>query len=340
MALPAIRAIRMRHPEARIVLLTDRHPDSGFVSSWDVVAPTGWVDAVQYYEPKAGPRAILRNAVTIAKILRTVAPTAAYMLQDRSLAQYFRDWLFLRVTVPRAKRHFPKLPSPLPRRLFGQVRRAEPEWKRLLAVADHGAKCMDEFSMPASAAGESEIDLVCQRAGLSNQRRWLAVAPGSKMPAKVWPVERYAAVGRMLIQEHPDLDLVILGGAEDISLGDNLCVSWSGRGYNLAGRLSIQGAAALLRRCVGYLGNDTGTMHLAATSGIRCVALFSARDRAGKWEPIGHGHAIIRREVNCAGCMLEICLTNQNKCLSLISVDEVVQAVNALLSQAPRVRST
>lgn len=332
-ALPAIRAIRMRHPAGQIVLLTDRHPGSGFVSSWDVVEPTGWVDAVQYYEPKAERRAMLSNAVALIRRLRDLAPTAMYVLSpDRSLAQSIRDRMFFRFALRSAEHHFPASPSLLPRRFFGKVRRDKPEWKRLMAVLGGGEIRTDEFSMPASLAGESEADLACEMAGLSRRRRWLAVAPGSKMPAKIWPVERYAAVGRMLAQKHDDLDLVILGDKEDASSGDDLCAGWNGRGYNFAGKLSIQGSAAVLRRCVGYLGNDTGTMHLAAAVGVRCVALFSARDRPGKWEPIGLGHAVIRREVDCAGCMLEICVSNRNKCLTLIPVEEVFQAVTGLLS--------
>lgn len=331
LALPAIHAIRVRHPASQIVLLTDRHPDSGFVSSWDVVAPTGWVDAVEYYQPGSGWRAILSNAVALMGRLRSLAPRAVYALPpNRSLAQYIRDCSFFRFTLRNAEHHFLRPPSLMPYRLFGQVRRAEPEWKRLLAVPGGSART-DEFSMPASLAGESEARLACELAGLSRQRHWLAIAPGSKMPAKVWPAERYAAVGQMLAENHDDLDLVIVGGKEDASCGAELCAGWNGRGYNLAGKLSIHGSAAVLRRCAGYLGNDTGTMHLAAAVGVRCVALFSARDRPGKWDPFGPGHIVIRREVECAGCMLEICSAKRNKCLTLIPVEEVYQAVNRLL---------
>lgn len=90
-------------------------------------------------------------------------------------------------------------------------------------------------------------------------------------------------------------------------------------------------SAAVLKRSRGYLGNDTGTMHLAAMVGVPCVALFSARDYPGQWEPYGHGHAVLRHETDCAGCMLEVCHERGNECLRLISEEEVFEASRYLL---------
>src|SRR5438093_55389 len=54
-ALPAIEAIRRRHPDDRLVLLTDRHPsDRKHVSSWEVLGPTGCFDSVLHYRPVRG----------------------------------------------------------------------------------------------------------------------------------------------------------------------------------------------------------------------------------------------------------------------------------------------
>ena len=90
-------------------------------------------------------------------------------------------------------------------------------------------------------------------------------------------------------------------------------------------------SAALLDRCKLFVGNDTGTMHLAAAGGLPCVALFSARDEQGKWDPMGGPHHVIRKSVPCAGCMLVQCVERDRLCLRLIEVDEVVAAAEDLL---------
>jgi ADP-heptose:LPS heptosyltransferase len=65
--------------------------------------------------------------------------------------------------------------------------------------------------------------------------------------------------------------------------------------------------------------------------GIPCVALFSARDHPGQWEPYGQGHTVLRHETDCAGCRLEVCSERGNECLRLISVEEACQAARRLL---------
>jgi len=158
------------------------------------------------------------------------------------------------------------------------------------------------------------------------------------MPAKIWPAENFRDVAKRLLAIDNELHIVILGGGEDHEVGNTLVSEHDGRVHNFAGELSILASAAMLRRCSGYVGNDTGTMHLAAMVGRPCVALFSARDNPGTWEPYGTGHVVLRHEVDCAGCMLQVCDRFQNKCMKLISVDEVYAATKMLLQygNAPR----
>jgi ADP-heptose:LPS heptosyltransferase len=130
------------------------------------------------------------------------------------------------------------------------------------------------------------------------ERRWIAVGPGSKMPAKQWPLENYDAVVRDLIGAF-DIWPVVFGGPEDREIGDGLIKRW-GRGYNAAGPLNVRAAAVALKRCQLYVGNDTGTMHLAAAGGVRCVAIFSSRERPGLWYPAGAGNRVFRSTVKAA----------------------------------------
>ncbi len=159
----------------------------------------------------------------------------------------------------------------------------------------------------------------------------VAFAPGSKMQAKKWPEDRFEQVGLTLLHRFPGLRLVVVGGPGEISLGDRLCRTWGDRAVNLSGALSVWESAAMLERCTLYVGNDTGTMHLAASVATPCVAIFSARDNPGKWEPAGRGHIVLRHEVPCAGCMLDTCVDYDLACLKAISVDEVLTAITERL---------
>jgi heptosyltransferase III len=156
------------------------------------------------------------------------------------------------------------------------------------------------------------------------RRDFVAFGPWSKMPCKRWPLERYAKVGKFLVKEK-GMFSVILGSANERAIGATLLKEWDGLGLNLCG-ITISESAEALRRCVLYVGNDTGTMHLAAVAGVKCVGIFSSRDAPGRWDPMGDGHVILRHWVPCEGCMLEICKHETTRCLHGISVDQVIQS--------------
>jgi len=89
--------------------------------------------------------------------------------------------------------------------------------------------------------------------------------------------------------------------------------------------------AELLRRCVFYLGNDTGAMHVAAAVGTRCVGVFGAQYPETSWHPYGGDHVVIRRRPPCRNCFLTECTRYATRCLTDISADDVWAACERLL---------
>ncbi len=186
-----------------------------------------------------------------------------------------------------------------------------------------------EMDLLLSGMEKKEVDSWFNHKGTMHvSRPMVGFGPGSKMQAKKWPKERFIQVGRRLIKSH-GIWPVVFGGPEDKNIGDELLAAWQ-RGYNAAGDLGLRHAAEALSRCSLYLGNDTGTMHLAAAVSTSCVAIFSARDLKGKWYPYGNHHTLLRKNVKCAGCKLEFC--EHKTCLMEIAVDEVVQAAESKLT--------
>jgi ADP-heptose:LPS heptosyltransferase len=72
-------------------------------------------------------------------------------------------------------------------------------------------------------------------------------------------------------------------------------------------------------------------MHIAAIVQTPLVAIFSARNLPGIWYPQGEQHCVIYHKVDCAGCGLEKCVVQKKKCITSITVDEVLEAVRNLL---------
>lgn len=331
-SLPAISVIRQQHPDHRLVLLTERQPvASGYVSSWDVLGPTGWFDDVIFYVPEQNLGRRVLTMLSLAKRVRALQPAMVYNLAPkRTGRQDRRDRFFFR-RLAGVKEYrgggFFLMP---PKNSQDMLPRVEPEWKRLLRVI--GAKTGNtNYRLFIPVTEQEHARKLLLREGLGNGTRMLAIGPGSKMTAKMWGRDRYRELGQRLLRVYPELHLAVVGGKEDAAAGEELCAVWGHRSHNLAGRLSVYGSAAALQQCIAYIGNDAGAMHLAGMMGISCVALFSARDYPGQWEPYGTNHVILRHETECAGCMRTVCPYN-NKCLSLISIDEAEHALRRVLS--------
>lgn len=334
-SLPAIRAIRAAHPRARLVLLTDRQADPAAVTSWDVFEPTGLFDDVCYLRVPSR----LVDLVRASRQVRRLAPARLYYLppMPRTPWQVARDRLFFRWLCGIHDIVGLRPPGPYPvRDETGHLVRLQGEAARLMAwVAPElpGSRTKhDDGRIHPAPDHRTKPGRLLDDAGFRGHDI-VAFAPGSTMQATQWPEDRFERVGLALLHRFPGLRLVVVGGPGEKPLGDRLSRAWGDRALNLSGALSVWESAAMLERCTLYVGNDTGTMHLAAGVATPCVAIFSARDNPGKWEPAGPGHIVLRHEVPCAGCMLRTCVDHDLACLKAISVDEVLAAISDRLQQ-------
>jgi asparagine synthase (glutamine-hydrolysing) len=336
-ALPAMWAIRRAWPDAHLSLLFDQHRKAGYVAAFDLLQGCGIFDEFIGYpfEARLG-----RKATEAVRLLATVRrhrfDTLVYLAPSgRSPERVRRDRTFFRAAGIKKFVGMSGFPSLDPKRENIPLAAAKPESRllldRLAASGFPPSALADSFDLNL---GAREARLFESWLGLQEpdgERPWIAIGPGSKMPAKKWPTERFEQVVRQLIAEF-DIWPVIFGGAEDIEVGTKLLRSW-GRGYNAAGALDIRTAAHALKLCALYLGNDTGTMHLAAAIGLPCVAIFSSRDRPGMWYPSGTNNVIFRSEIDCEGCGLVRCIVRDNECLKRVGAEQVALAAQRVLNE-------
>lgn len=119
-----------------------------------------------------------------------------------------------------------------------------------------------------SAADDAFADRALARLPTHSLR--VAVAPGAGAPRRRWPPERFAEVLHRLRRDH-SVAVVLLGGPDERPLGNVLAAEIGDGVTNLIGETTLPQAAALLRRCDFFVGNDSGPMHLAAAAGIPVV---------------------------------------------------------------------
>lgn len=164
---------------------------------------------------------------------------------------------------------------------------------------------------------------------------YVAICPTSgHSPLKQWGAERFADAASRLIEA--GFTVVLIGGPGDVELGRIVQDECNGRCLNFVGETSLSQMAGLLTRCGAFLGNDAGPMHVASALGLATVGVFgsSCWHQFGPWAP---RHAVVVHEINCSPChgharnRCDICIYAQPVCLHHITVDEVLNALLAII---------
>jgi ADP-heptose:LPS heptosyltransferase len=156
--------------------------------------------------------------------------------------------------------------------------------------------------------------------------------------ARRWPPERFTTVADELDRRHGLRPLVLYGpSAGERELATTLA---QGRHDVIGPAPSPQALVALLERARLFVGNDSGTLHLAAAAGTPTVAIFGPSNHLawGPYPPGSAHHAIVREPLACSPCIYRghALGTPQGcparTCLDLVEPDQVLAAVEGVLA--------
>lgn len=113
----------------------------------------------------------------------------------------------------------------------------------------------------------------------------VGLAPGGArnakqdMATKRWPAPRFATLAAALAADYPDAAFVLLGGPGDRAEVDAVRAALPAtRVVDLAGRTDVAGARAAIALLDVYVGNDSGLMHVAASTDTPAVVPFGPTD--------------------------------------------------------------
>jgi ADP-heptose:LPS heptosyltransferase len=158
-------------------------------------------------------------------------------------------------------------------------------------------------------------------------RPYVVIHPGAAMATKRWDAARFAAVGRMLVDQQMTVALTC-GPGEEAYAGQ---VAQEIPKSSIMLGLSIPELAELIRGARLYIGNDTGPMHLAAAVGTPTVAIWGSSD-SRRWHPWDVEHRVIQNPFECRPCPGYRCLVADSPlCIESVTADQVNEAVNELL---------
>ena len=330
--MPAFWSIRNQYPDAEMTLLTNvNYENPNYVMAKGVLPDTGLFDEIlTYISPRSSVGLMWEYLKLFGKIKKRNFDVLVYLTtRNRTLSQINRDMKFFSmagikkiVGIRTLLDNRLELPETRPLPKIG----SELEYLNKCVTEEMFAEISEPDVTLHLTDDEKKSAVVWLKAncgGAENEKRLFGVALSSKWESKNWSLENYEYVISKMIAERNAFP-VFFGGNDEKEIGDKFVNKFK-TGANAAGKLNIRKAAAALEKCRIFLGNDTGTMHLAASVKTPCIAVFAAIDWAGRWYPFGKQNTVFRETVECEACLTPICY-NDNKCLKLISPKKVLDA--------------
>ncbi len=154
-----------------------------------------------------------------------------------------------------------------------------------------------------------------------------------------WPAERFSEAAGRLLARHPSLGIVLTGSRDEHPYTEGVARGiprpWRPRVTNLAGRLSLGGLHALLNHAHVFLTNDSGPLHLAIHSATPTVGLFGPTRPDLVLPDIDRRRLTVLYDAHyCSPCLYHVQRPpcgGENVCMSSLSVERVVRAVETML---------
>jgi heptosyltransferase-3 len=332
-ALPCFHLIARIFSKAERRLLTNETVSSKAAAPASVLGDSGLVHS--YLSYAIGVRDIWALKELSASIRIWQPDLLVYLAEPRGIVKLIRDALFFRLS---GITKFVGLPWPsiLRRhRWLPDCGCYESEAARLARCI----QCLGEARLDDPASWDLRLSRgEATRArellhGWTGKNYFLACCLGTKFETNDWGLDNWRRLLARVGSRHPGLGLLLIGATREKVTSSEAAAEWRGPIINLCGITSPRETAALLQLARVFVGHDSGPMHLAASVGIPCVAIFSARNRAGVWFPPWDNNRIIYHHVPCEGCGLERCIRFKKLCIRSVEVGEVFEAITGLLAE-------
>ena len=155
-------------------------------------------------------------------------------------------------------------------------------------------------------------------------KRLYGLAPGGAKANHIWPANNFLTLAIELKRKYGATP-IIFGGPAESSFFEKISAKMENIQF-INHTYSIQTQLLIMERCDFFIGNDSGSIHLANLAGSPAIGIYPHPTKGQPWLPAWGNSEILRKKTNCQECPDSHCLSN-NPCINLISVEDVIAAV-------------
>ena len=157
-------------------------------------------------------------------------------------------------------------------------------------------------------------------------------------PRRRWPLERYVQLADALVVRY-DAQIVLTGAPDEVEVSQQIAAETQQSPVMLAGKTRINQLAALFARANLVISGNCGPMHLAAATGTPVIALHGPTNSA-QWSPWTVDATVLHAQgFSCSPCLnlgfeygCKALSDGTSPCMHTIAVSAVLQACEAYLA--------
>jgi len=184
--------------------------------------------------------------------------------------------------------------------------------------------------LSASTEAKETIKLLLREKGIKKGDLLIAIHPGGHYPTQRWLMERFAELADRLIKKY-GAQIILIGGPKEEELATEIKKNMSNTPLIFLSQ-PVKNLLALIQTCHLLICNNSGPLHLAVALDTPTVSTMGPTIPE-RWWPYGDKHIVIRKNLSCMPCEEGSCRLKTHDCMRLISVDEMLQAVELQLSK-------
>jgi len=319
LATPSLRSIREKFPHHKISLLVGEE-------SKDVLLRCPYIDELLVVDLKNKDKGF-RGLLNIARVLRKKNFDKVIDLQNNRPSHLLS---FLSLSVDRYGYDNKKFSFLLNHRIKDEQPAVDPVTHQFRVLKMLGIDLRDNrLELWPSKDDEEYIEGLLSREWLSADQKIIGINinASKRWLTKCWPKARIAKLCEELGARN--IRVVITGTVDDAPEANALTAMVKNtKVINACAKTTVNQLSCLIKRCSLYISADSSPLHIAAAVNVPVIAIFGPTDPVRHMPP-AKDYIIIRRDLACSPCYKPKC--RHNKCMNLITVDEVLEAIDKLV---------